>query len=474
MSDIAVSVKNISKMYPLYARPSDRLKQSLWYALPSFLRGRPRQFYREFWALQNVSFEVRKGEALGIIGRNGSGKSTLLQIIAGTLAPTEGEVEVNGRVAALLELGSGFNPDFTGRENVYMNGAILGFSREEIDDRFDDIAAFADIGQFIDQPVKHYSSGMFVRLAFAVQACVEPDVLIVDEALSVGDVFFQQKCHTRMDTLLAGQTAVIIVSHDMRAVEKYSNQALLLNEGQALFLGQPTIAVQHYYHLERSLQNHQIASAPTRDEHRELNIDETFFGPDAIPDWPGEEAFLNLSQTIVTGEQDIALCTGIALCNEKGEPSIIFEMGDIAYFYYEFELLKDIQVPIGGIEIQHKMNINIHGKNSLQHLIEMPPFIRKGARIRFRQTVELAVAPGEYTFMVGLATISASNYERVSELDYPELVSKIQEIVRVRQAGVILVQMRSRGQRLPFHGYTGLRGDCSVSVLNSFSLKELV
>jgi len=159
-TDIAISVRNVSKMYPLYAQPGDRLKQSLWYALPQFLRGQPREFYREVWALRDVSFEVKKGEALGIIGRNGSGKSTLLQIIAGTLAPTTGEVEVNGRVAALLELGSGFNPDFTGRENVYLNGSILGFSREEMDNLFDEIAAFADIGQFMDQPGKLYSSGM--------------------------------------------------------------------------------------------------------------------------------------------------------------------------------------------------------------------------------------------------------------------------------------------------------------------------
>jgi lipopolysaccharide transport system ATP-binding protein len=167
-NNLAISVHNVSKMYPLYAQPSDRLKQSLWYALPQFLRGKPRQFYREFWALHDVSFEVKRGEALGIIGRNGSGKSTLLQIIAGTLTPTTGEVQVNGRVAALLELGSGFNPEFTGRENVYLNGSILGFSREEMDTLFDKIAAFADIGQFMDQPVKFYSSGMFVRLAFAV------------------------------------------------------------------------------------------------------------------------------------------------------------------------------------------------------------------------------------------------------------------------------------------------------------------
>src|SRR5262245_51914273 len=180
--EVAISVRGIGKMYRMYDRPRDRLKQML-------LRGR-RMYGREFWALRDVSFEVRKGETVGIIGRNGSGKSTLLQIIAGTLAPSAGEVQVTGRVAALMGVGRGVNPEFTGRENVFLNGSILGFSREEMAQRFDEIAAFADIGEFIDQPVKMYSSGMFVRLAFAVQAHVPTEVLIIDEALSVGDIFF--------------------------------------------------------------------------------------------------------------------------------------------------------------------------------------------------------------------------------------------------------------------------------------------
>src|SRR5574341_116121 len=183
--EAVISVRGVSKMYRLYDRPEDRLKQSLFWRFG-------RSYGREFWALRDVSFEVQQGEAVGIIGRNGSGKSTLLQIIAGTLQPTTGEVQIKGRVAALLELGSGFNSEYTGRENVFMNGAILGLGREEMEQRFDDIAAFADIGEFIDQPIKLYSSGMVMRLAFAVQAMVPKEVLIVDEALAVGDEAFQR------------------------------------------------------------------------------------------------------------------------------------------------------------------------------------------------------------------------------------------------------------------------------------------
>ena len=217
-SDIAIRVQNITKTYQIYDKPQDRLKQSLW-------RGR-KQFYREFKALDDVSFEVKKGETVGIIGRNGSGKSTLLQIICGTLAPTSGTVEVNGRVAALLELGAGFNPEFTGKENVYMNASILGLSKEEIDAKYDDIVAFADIGDFIEQPVKTYSSGMYVRLAFAVIAHVDADILVIDEALAVGDVFFTQKCMRFIEQYQENGGAILFVSHDMATVTKLCQSVL--------------------------------------------------------------------------------------------------------------------------------------------------------------------------------------------------------------------------------------------------------
>ncbi len=246
MNDIVISVDNISKMYPLYAKPSDRLKQSLWYGLPWFLRGVPRQFYREFWALRDISFTVNKGETVGIIGRNGCGKSTLLQIIAGTLTPSHGEVMVNGRVAALLELGSGFNPEFSGRENVFMNGSILGLSNAEIETIYDKIVAFADIGQFIDQPVKFYSSGMFVRLAFAVQAFVPKEVLVVDEALSVGDEAFQRKCMVLLEKFRQDGGTVLLVSHDSQTIIRQCKRAILLFQGELLLDGPSKFVTDSY------------------------------------------------------------------------------------------------------------------------------------------------------------------------------------------------------------------------------------
>ena len=220
----------------------------------------------DFWALRHVSFEVAPGERFGVIGRNGSGKSTLLQMIAGTLAPTEGEITVTGRVAALLELGSGFNPDFTGRENVFINGAIHGLSREQVADRFDAIAAFADIGEFIDQPVKLYSSGMFVRLAFAVGTSIDADILLIDEALAVGDVFFRQKCYRRLDELRERGVSIVLVSHGLGDIEQFCDRALLVERGEALFVGPSVEAVKRYYLLEsrEKLKSARSADAPDR------------------------------------------------------------------------------------------------------------------------------------------------------------------------------------------------------------------
>jgi len=227
----AIEVKGVSKCYNIYDKPRDRLLQM-------FYRQR-RQLYREFWALNDISFTVPRGETVGIVGRNGSGKSTLLQIIAGTLTPTAGGVSTDGRVAALLELGSGFNAEFTGRENVYLNASLLGLSSSEVDERFDSIAAFADIGRFIEQPVKTYSSGMIVRLAFAVQAQIDPAILIVDEALSVGDAKFQAKCFDRLKQLKDNGTSILLVTHSSEQVVTHCSSAILLDGGNKVFEGKP-------------------------------------------------------------------------------------------------------------------------------------------------------------------------------------------------------------------------------------------
>lgn len=228
-SEIVILATNLSKCYQIYDQPRHRLLQMLF-------RGR-RQYFREFWALRDVSFEIQRGETVGIIGRNGSGKSTLLQMLCGTLSPTSGNVEVNGRVAALLELGAGFNPEFTGRENVYMNAAILGLTREQVESSFSAIEDFAEIGSFMDQPVKTYSSGMYVRLAFSVAVHTKPNVLIVDEALAVGDARFQAKCLKRIKEMKDDGVSILFVSHDISAVRSLCDRAIWLDSGQLRLQG---------------------------------------------------------------------------------------------------------------------------------------------------------------------------------------------------------------------------------------------
>lgn len=470
--DFAVRVNGLSKCFRIYERPQDRLKQAIW-------GGRHKQFYKEFWALRDISFTIEKGKAFGIIGRNGSGKSTLLQLICKTLTPTQGDIEVNGRIAALLELGAGFNPEFTGRENVYLNGAILGFTRSEIDAKFADIAAFADIGDFIEQPVKNYSSGMFVRLAFAVQACTEPDILIVDEALSVGDIFFQLKCHARMEELLKRNTAIIFVTHDMSAIEKYCDRVLLLNKGQALFIGHPNEAVERYYQLNQSISSSEVSAMVAQRSKTAITHNTSFTdmvdpkagmleaasANEVLFDWPAEDAFLDISEVTVLGDQSIARCTGVALCDAFGNSKAVFEIGETAYFYYEYEFFQEIGVPIGGIIITDKMNINVHGKTSLQYLQQAPAAVRRGTKIRFRQTIELAIATGEYVFQVGLATINPEDYARVTQLEHLQLDSKLHSVLRIRECGRLAVTQKSHGVRLPFYGYVDLKGDASLHVL---------
>ncbi len=262
MAEAAITIKGLWKKYRRYASVSDGIKE--------VLHPLRKKYHREFWALKDVSFDVKKGEAVGIIGRNGSGKSTLLQILCGVLQPTRGEVGVRGRIAALLELGAGFSPEFTGRENIYMNGALTGFTKEQIDAKFDEIAGFAEIGDFIDQPVRTYSSGMFVRLAFACAINVAPDILIVDEALAVGDKAFQLKCSRKIEELRAGGITLLFVSHDAYSVKNLCDRALWMNEGKAFAFGDSIEVVDKYSDFANSFSS-RAASQADADAYREID-----------------------------------------------------------------------------------------------------------------------------------------------------------------------------------------------------------
>ncbi|HBB03183.1 MAG: ABC transporter ATP-binding protein, lipopolysaccharide transport system ATP-binding protein [Candidatus Peregrinibacteria bacterium GW2011_GWF2_38_29] len=247
MSDIAVKTENLSKSYKLYKNPIDRLKESL--------NPFRKKYHHDFFALKNINFEIKKGETIGIIGKNGSGKSTLLKIITKILTPTKGHVITKGKISALLELGAGFNPELSGMENIYFNGAIMGYTKEEIDKKLSNIIAFADIGEFIEQPIKTYSSGMFVRLAFAVATNVDPEILIIDEALSVGDMFFQAKCMAKMKKMINKGITLIFVSHDTGAIKSICQKSILLDEGTIVDFDKSDKIVEKYFSMK--VQNNQ-------------------------------------------------------------------------------------------------------------------------------------------------------------------------------------------------------------------------
>ncbi len=467
MDGIAISIKNVSKKYNIYQQPIHRLKEYL-----SFGR---RSYHQEFWALENISFDVRKGETLGIIGKNGSGKSTLLQIISGILQPTSGNLHTHGRVSAILELGAGFNPEFTGRENVLMNGQIMGLAPAEIEGRFEGIAAFADIGDFIDQPVKTYSSGMYVRLAFAISINVDPDILVIDEALAVGDIFFRQKCYRKLEDFRKRGVAILLVSHSMPEVLQFCERTLLLNQGHMEFEGATATAVRKYYMIQQAGREEEFVNAPGQ------GVSE---GQDTPPPaerqvsnghrfWPGPQGHLDLSGGLEVSN-GWARLTAVALCNLNGESCRVFQQGEPAVFFYEFELLHDIEVPIAGIAIYNERNVIVHGKTSLEYGTEVPSFVKKGNCLRIRHEISLELGIGEYTFHVGLSTMKNEDFMYRSSFIHPELAGRILRLCHLPVPGSFSVVFRKEANpvQLLHHGLCNLPGSCDIRVFSSDSDKD--
>lgn len=464
--DVVIDVQGLSKCYEIYETPRDRLKQLVLPPLYKTLglnrtngstQDAP-QYFREFWALKDISFQVRQGETLGVIGKNGSGKSTLLQILAGTLAPTDGDVKVNGRVAALLELGSGFNPDFNGRDNVFLNGRILGLTEKEIESRYDQIIAFADIGDFLSQPVKTYSSGMFLRLAFAVQAHIDASIVIIDEALAVGDVFFRQKCYARLEQLKADGAAILLVSHSMPDVEQFCQRALLLEKGSMRYLGPSAAATKHYYllHQEPALPAPKLSEPATQGGVEDNSPTISHIPPDAFISLKGKTEISNGS----------AICTGIALCDESGVACNTFRQGDKAVFYSEFKLLEAIGVPICGILIKNDRGVIVHGKNSWQLGFEPPFNLSIGSVVKSTQTVALALAPGEYVFEVGFSFIGAEDWLRRNEISHLEMSALYKTSCVIPDAGLFSVGLvfENGVEKLSHHGVADLAGKVAIVV----------
>ena len=336
MSEFAIQVKHLDKMYKLYNKPSDRLRETLGFKVP----------VREHYALRDVNFQVERGETVGIIGTDGSGKSTILKIITGVLNPTAGDVKVDGRISALLELGAGFNMEYTGIENVYLNGTMMGFSKEEVDARLQDILDFADIGDFVYQPVKSYSSGMFVRLAFAVAINIDPEILIVDEALSVGDVFFQAKCYRKFEEFKKMGKTILFVSHDLSSISRYCDRVILLNKGVKLEEGSPKQMVDMYKQL---LVGQDPAKAEEKKEEQKESWSQQF----------------QVNPNMLEYGTKLAEIVDFAVLDDKDRCTNTIEKGSSFRIRMKVVFHQDIQEPIMAYTFKDIKGTEITGTNTL-------------------------------------------------------------------------------------------------------------
>lgn len=412
-SEVDIRVQHLSKVYRIYEKPEHRLIQMA-------TLGRVRR-YTEFAALHDVSLEVRRGETVGIVGRNGCGKSTLLQIICGTLQPSGGSVEVSGRVAALLELGAGFNGEFTGRENVYMNGAILGFNREEMDARFEGIARFADIGDFIERPVKTYSSGMYVRLAFAVATAVEPDILIVDEALAVGDEAFQRKCFARIEAIKERGGTILFVSHGAQTIVQLCDRAVLLDAGEKLMEGVPKAVIAQYQRLinlsgadvepMRALIKHIDGQASAEGDKAALDTNtrtsvKLRFDRKSSDQKPSESTSLEafdstfISQTRVDYETQGATISELKIMNSEGGVVNTLENKKKYYFTFKVSYAVEVKDVAFGMMIKTVNGIELAGIGT--NLLSARSFdVRAGQQVLVRMAFDCNLTPGAYFINCG-------------------------------------------------------------------------
>lgn len=420
---VAVRAEGLGKCFRLWDDPKDRLKHPVRAMLARWGVTSPKTYYHEFWALNEVDFVVPQGASLGILGRNGSGKSTLLQVLCGILEPTAGRFETNGRISALLELGMGFNPEFTGRENVYMNTSILGLTREETDERLDDILAFADIGDFIEQPVKIYSSGMYVRLAFAVAINVDPDVLIVDEALAVGDVLFQSKCYRKFRAIREAGKTVLFVTHSTDLVLKHCDETLVLDGGRVVYLGDVKDGVSAYLDLlygagENGKRPSQaaLASARLAAEARGERDDDAYVAPtasEAVDRFLADDSPVDRFPRRVSynphefryGDSRAILVDYLVVTHGMSDV-VTCDHDDRVDVYVRARFSQDVDDPVFGLTLQSVDGIDIGGDNTHYAEIDVPPQ-KAGDDLVVRFSFTPRLTAGDYMLALGIAQIDA-------------------------------------------------------------------
>ena len=405
----ALFVNNVTKIYKLYEKPIDRLKEAMSLT--------HKNYHRDFYALNGISFDVEKGQTVGIIGTNGSGKSTILKIITGVLTPTTGDVQVNGVISALLELGAGFNMDYTGIENIYMNGTMMGFSRKEMDEKLQDILDFADIGDFVYQPVKTYSSGMFVRLAFALAINVEPEILIVDEALSVGDVFFQAKCYRRMEEIRKNGTTILMVTHDMGAIIKYCDRVVVLNKGNFIAEGEPGKMVDLY----KKILANQMDDLNEQPEDADNGLYNDFSGDQAIAERSKAAAVgmmkdkLTINPNRTEYGDKRAEIMDFGLLDERGNITNLLLKGERFTIKERIHFHGEIETPIFTYTIKDKRGADLTGTNTMFESSDVKS-VKKGDEYVVEFTQKMTLQGGEY-----LLSMSCTGFENGEHVVYHRL-----------------------------------------------------
>lgn len=416
-AEYAIEIKDVTKIYRLYDKPIDRLKESLNIG--------HKEYHKDFYALSNISFTVEKGQTIGIIGTNGSGKSTILKIITGVLTPTSGQVKVDGTISALLELGAGFNMDYTGIENIYMNGTMMGFSRKEMEAKLQDILEFADIGDFVYQPVKTYSSGMFVRLAFALAINVEPEILIVDEALSVGDVFFQSKCYRRMDEIRKNGTTIVMVTHDMGSIIKYCDKVILLNRGEFIAEGSAGKMVDMYKKIlagQMEALREELAQMSDFSGDKvvlaETGGGEAGEDPASADKTPGSSLMRN-KLTVNANREEYgdgrAEIFDMGLIDERGNITNLLLKGELFTIKEKIRFNDSIQAPIFTYTIKDKKGNDLTGTNTLFEGTDIKP-VKKGDVYEVAFTQKMTLQGGEY-----LLSMSCTGFENGEHVVYHRL-----------------------------------------------------
>jgi ABC-type polysaccharide/polyol phosphate transport system ATPase subunit len=450
-----LQASHLGKKFKIFSGPLNILKE--WLTL-----GR-RSYHSDFWALKDVSFEVTKGEFIGIIGPNGAGKSTLLRILTDVLHPTEGECRVHGRILSILELSGGIDDDLTGRENVIRNGRLFNFPDHYVQDRMEQIKEFSELGDFFEQPMKTYSSGMRSRLSFSMFVFMETDILILDEVLAVGDIFFKQKCFERLLELIEKNVSIILVTHSLGIVQRYCKRVVLLNEGQKIFDGNPGEAIR----LFMQLRGEKRAAAIRNMEWGEAQVTERVFRATQVSNvttlnpghWPARELFQYQSFPKLQGKGRVEMLR-LAVLNDQNEPTLVFKQGERINIYSEFQLKQDIESPLINVEIRDKFNLLIHAKNAIQNQTVLPERVSRGSRVLYYQNIVLNIAAGVYVVNLRGTILPSQGSDRLETRGYGTLAGNRTPLWKLDRAFAIVVEPRyGEDIEIPHGGLCNLPGE---------------